>query len=225
MVYIVILLVMYKYCNYRSVWAFVVCLYFQLNCKSLCLLNLYRLLELLMSPDKKHLASPYSPQKRKQYSAETVSKINCRRRDMYKQLPVDKRDFLLTQCRSKKLELKKGQTALLEYTKQAAGFELPTQKTLTTVERPSVTATDGISSVAGPVAGCDKGKSITDHFSIFEHGSSSGAPYEQHHVETSIVANKDYVMFHFCIPDNEHDYREGSEQYRLLNIVLHQYTD
>nr|XP_033509810.1 uncharacterized protein LOC108943684 [Nicotiana tomentosiformis] len=95
---------------------------------------------------------------------------------MYKQLPVDKRDFLLTQRRSKKLELKKGQTALLEYTKQAAGFELPTQKILTIVERPSVTATYGISSVAGLVAGCDKGKNITDHFFVFEHGSSSGAP-------------------------------------------------
>ena len=81
---------------------------------------------------------------------------------MYKQLTV------------KKLELKKGQTALLEYTKQAAGFELPKQKILTIVEPPSVTMTDGISSIAGPVAGCDKGKNITDHFSVFEQGSSCG---------------------------------------------------
>jgi len=28
----------------------------------------------------------------------------------------------------------------------------------------------GISSIAGPVAGCDIGKNITDHFSVFEHG-------------------------------------------------------
>lgn len=48
----------------------------------------------------------------------------------------------------------------------------------------------GISSIAGPVAGCDRGKNITDHFSVFEHGSASGASYDQHHTETSVVTNK-----------------------------------
>nr|XP_009796759.1 PREDICTED: uncharacterized protein LOC104243284 [Nicotiana sylvestris] len=109
-------------------------------------------------------------QKRKQqYSTETVSKINRRRRDLYKQLSVDKKELLLTHCRSKKLELKNDSTALLEYTKQAAGFELHTEKPLTIVDAPCVAEKAGISSVVGAVVDCHKGKNITDHFSVFEH--------------------------------------------------------
>ncbi|XP_070019285.1 putative receptor-like serine/threonine-protein kinase At5g57670 isoform X2 [Nicotiana tabacum] len=54
----------------------------------------------------------------------------------------------------------------------------------------------GISSIAGPVAGCDRGKNITDHFSVFEHGSASGASYDQHHTETSVVTNKGLRYLH-----------------------------
>ncbi|XP_075074151.1 uncharacterized protein LOC107783644 isoform X3 [Nicotiana tabacum] len=149
-----------------------------------------RLLELQMSTVKKHLPSACCAQKRKQQcSTEIVSKINRRRRDLYKQLSVDKKELLLTRRRSKKLELKKGSTALLEYTKQAAGFELHTEKNLTIVEAPCI-AGKGISSAVGAVVDCHKGKNIADHFSIFEHGSTSGAPCDRHHVETSTDINK-----------------------------------
>ncbi|XP_075098748.1 uncharacterized protein LOC107831713 isoform X11 [Nicotiana tabacum] len=130
-----------------------------------------------------------SKKRKQQCSTEIVSKINRRRRDLYKQLSVDKKELLLTRRRSKKLELKKGSTALLEYTKQAAGFELHTEKTLTIVEAPCI-AGKGISSAVGAVVDCHKGKNIADHFSIFEHGSTSGAPCDRHHVETSTVINK-----------------------------------
>ncbi|OIT19955.1 putative inactive purple acid phosphatase 1 [Nicotiana attenuata] len=30
----------------------------------------------------------------------------------------------------------------------------------------------------------------------------------------------DYSMFHFCIADNEHDWREGSEQYSFIKHCL-----
>nr|XP_016460129.1 PREDICTED: uncharacterized protein LOC107783644 isoform X4 [Nicotiana tabacum] len=134
-----------------------------------------------MSTVKKHLPSACCAQKRKQQcSTEIVSKINRRRRDLYKQLSVDKKELLLTRRRSKKLELKKGSTALLEYTKQAAGFELHTEKTLTIVEAPCI-AGKGISSAVGAVVDCHKGKNI---------GSTSGAPCDRHHVETSTVINK-----------------------------------
>ncbi|XP_075098755.1 uncharacterized protein LOC107831713 isoform X15 [Nicotiana tabacum] len=135
-----------------------------------------------MSTVKKHLPSACCAQKRKQQcSTEIVSKINRRRRDLYKQLSVDKKELLLTRRRSKKLELKKGSTALLEYTKQAAGFELHTEKTLTIVEAPCIAGKAGISSAVGAVVDCHKGKNI---------GSTSGAPCDRHHVETSTVINK-----------------------------------
>nr|XP_016514991.1 PREDICTED: uncharacterized protein LOC107831713 isoform X5 [Nicotiana tabacum] len=121
-----------------------------------------------------------SKKRKQQCSTEIVSKINRRRRDLYKQLSVDKKELLLTRRRSKKLELKKGSTALLEYTKQAAGFELHTEKTLTIVEAPCI-AGKGISSAVGAVVDCHKGKNI---------GSTSGAPCDRHHVETSTVINK-----------------------------------
>nr|XP_016449297.1 PREDICTED: uncharacterized protein LOC107774313 [Nicotiana tabacum] len=98
-----------------------------------------RLLEMQISTVKKHLPSACCAQKRKQQcSTKIISKINRRRRDLYKQLSVDKKELLLTRRRSKKLELKKGSTALLEYTKEAAGFELHTEKTLTIVEAPCI---------------------------------------------------------------------------------------
>ncbi|XP_019264099.1 PREDICTED: uncharacterized protein LOC109241780 isoform X2 [Nicotiana attenuata] len=120
-----------------------------------------------MPTDKKTIAPSWLFQKRKrQYSAERASKIKLRRHDVYANQSADKKEMLLAQRRSKNIE-STSQGLLVEHTEVASSSETATElsgQRILKIEESCCLPEKG--SIAGPVAGCDKGKNITDHFSV-----------------------------------------------------------
>ncbi|XP_016440781.1 uncharacterized protein LOC107766495 isoform X4 [Nicotiana tabacum] len=151
-----------------------------------------------MPADKTTIASTScSSKKKRQYSTEIISKMKLRRRELYKQLSFDKKESLLSQRRSKEFE-SKSQCLLLDSTKEGSSFkakvDLHWKRTLTIRGPCSFTETADISltaeAAAGPTGGSSKGKNLTDHFSVFELGSTFAATHEGHDTQILAIPNK-----------------------------------
>ncbi|OIT04227.1 hypothetical protein A4A49_24722 [Nicotiana attenuata] len=127
-----------------------------------------------------------------------MSKIKLRRRELYKQLPVDKKELLLSQRRLKELESNK-QHVLIDYTEEEslfqAGANLRKQRTLTINEPSSVGNKVDISAFDGEAIDSKKEKNVTGYLSVFELGSTSGVPCEGHDAEPSADKNKGFPQF------------------------------
>ncbi|KAM3301245.1 hypothetical protein P3S67_015746 [Capsicum chacoense] len=140
-----------------------------------------------MSADQKKATILGSQQRKCQYSVETTSTINLRRRELYQKLSPDKKEALLLCQRSKKLESRRQREGA---SCSQAGVDLHRQTSLTICEPYFVATTANISSIHATKLVFGKEKTIIEYFTVFEVGSTSIVPHQQHDSRVLAITNK-----------------------------------